>query len=107
MNRSLAQRLTCKRGGEKTHMNNTSININTATYVGIDAHPTEHTAVAMNRFEDNKGKLRFPNTLPGIQEFLSWLPTIEKHPENTVIGIEGRGYPLKAGHCYTTMVSGL
>ena len=72
-------------------MNNISINVNTATFVGIDAHPTEHTAVAMNRFEDSKGKLRFPNTLAGIAEFLSWLPTIEKQPQNTVIGIEGRG----------------
>jgi hypothetical protein len=58
-------------------MNNKTINVNTATYVGIDAHPTEHTAVVINRFEDEKGKLRFANTLPGIQEFLAWLPTIE------------------------------
>jgi transposase len=72
-------------------MNNTSINVNTATYVGIDAHPTEHTALAMNRFEEEKGKLRFSNTLSGITEFLSWLQTVEKHPENTIIGIEGRG----------------
>jgi transposase len=72
-------------------MNNIAININTATYVGIDAHPTEHTAVAINRFEEEKGKLRFANTLPGIAEFLSWLPTIEKQPQNVAIGIEGRG----------------
>src|SRR5437764_12100879 len=72
-------------------MNTIPINVNTATYVGIDAHPTEHTAVVINRFEEEKGILRFPNTLSGIQEFLSWLPTIEKQPENVVIGIEGRG----------------
>jgi transposase len=72
-------------------MNNIAINVNTATYVGIDAHPTEHTAIAINRFEEEKGKLRFSNTLPGITKFLSWLLTVEKQPENTVIGIEGRG----------------
>jgi transposase len=65
--------------------------MNNLTYVGIDAYPSEHTAVAINRFEEEKGRLRFPNTLPGIQEFLSWLQTVERQPENTVIGIEGRG----------------
>ena len=33
------------------------IDLNNATYVGIDAHPTEHTAVAVNRFEEEKGML--------------------------------------------------
>ena len=72
-------------------MNSIPIEVNTATYVGIDAHPTEHTAVAISRFEEEKGTLRFSNTLSGIAEFLSWLPTVEKQADNTVIGIEGRG----------------
>jgi transposase len=68
-----------------------SINLNTATYVGIDCHPTEHTALAMNRFEDEKGILRFENSQDGISQFLSWLPTIDKHHENIIIGVEGGG----------------
>ena len=65
--------------------------MHTATYVGIDAHPTEHTALAINRFEEQKGQLRFPNSLEGIKQFLSWLKTVEKQPAQTIIGIEGRG----------------
>jgi transposase len=72
-------------------MQNQTINLNTATYVGIDAHPTEHTALAINRFEEKKGQLRFPNSVEGIQQFLSWLKTVEKQPRQTIIGIEGRG----------------
>jgi hypothetical protein len=75
----------------KREMQNQTIHLNTATYVGIDAHPTEHTALAINRFEEKKGQLRFPNTLDGISQFLSWLKTIEKQPAQTIIGIEGRG----------------
>jgi hypothetical protein len=55
-----------------------NINLNTATFVGIDCHPTEHTALAMNRFEDEKGILRFQNSQEGISQFLSWLPTMGK-----------------------------
>ena len=44
------------------------INLNTAIFVGIDSHPTEHTAVAINRFEEEKGVLRFENTKKGISE---------------------------------------
>lgn len=62
---------------------------NLATYIGIDAHPSEHTALAMNRFEDMKGQLRFENTKAGIAEFLHWLPTIDKQTGNIVVGIEG------------------
>jgi transposase len=68
-----------------------SINPNRATYVGIDCHPTEHTALAMNRFEDEKGILRFENTKQGIKQFLSWLPKIDKEDENIIIGVEGGG----------------
>jgi len=63
--------------------------LNTATYIGIDAHPSEHTALAMNRFEEEKGQLRFENTLDGIRQFLSWLPSIELHQDNIIIGVEG------------------
>ena len=44
-----------------------------ATYVGIDAHPTTHTAVVINRFEEEKGILTFENTKEGIAHFLAWL----------------------------------
>lgn len=76
-------------GGEK--MKNSTINFNTATYVGIDAHPTTHTALAINRFEEEKGILTFDNTKEGIRQFLSWLPTMEKNQDNSIIGIEGGG----------------
>jgi hypothetical protein len=72
-------------------MQNQTINMNTAAYVGIDAHPTEHTALAINRFEEEKGTLRFANTIAGITEFFSWLKTVAKQPAQTIIGIEGRG----------------
>jgi transposase len=68
-----------------------NINLNTATFVGIDCHPTEHTALAMNRFEDEKGILRFENSRDGISQFLSWLQTIDNHNENIIIGVEGGG----------------
>lgn len=67
----------------------TEVNLNLATYVGIDAHPSEHTALAINRFEEEKGQLRFENTKAGIAEFLHWLPTIDDKTGNVVVGIEG------------------
>lgn len=66
-------------------------NFNTATFIGIDAHPTTHTALAMSRFEEEKGMLTFDNTKEGIMQFLSWLPTIDKNQDNNIIGIEGGG----------------
>lgn len=74
-------------GGEKMN----KLNVNTATFVGIDAHPTTYTALAMNRFEEEKGILTFDNTKEGIMRFLSWLPTIDKNQNNSIIGIEGGG----------------
>jgi len=68
-----------------------NINLNTATYVGIDCHPTEHTALAMNRFEDEKGILRFENTGDGITQFLSWLISMDRYEENIILGVEGGG----------------
>jgi transposase len=66
-----------------------NLNLNTATFVGIDAHPTEHTALAMNRFEEEKGILRFENTRDGIRQFVAWLPTIETKADQMIFGIEG------------------
>jgi transposase len=65
--------------------------LNHRTYVGVDAHPTEHTAVAVNRFEEEKGKLNFENSRNGIKQFLSWLQHVDGVSENVVIGVEGRG----------------
>lgn len=76
-------------GGET--MENSIINFNTATYVGIDAHPTTHTALAINRFEEEKGILTFDNTKEGIRQFLSWLPIIDSKQDNIFVGIEGGG----------------
>lgn len=76
-------------GGEK--MKNSTINFNTATYVGIDAHPTTHTALAINRFEEEKGILTFDNTKEGIRQFLSWLPIVDSKQDNILVGIEGGG----------------
>lgn len=64
-------------------------NLNDVTFVGIDAHPSEHTALAINRFEDEKGSLRFENTREGIARFLSWLPTIDIKSDNVIVGVEG------------------
>jgi transposase len=57
----------------------------------IDAHPSEHTALAINRFEEEKGMLRFENTTEGIATFLHWLPTLEAIADKLVIGVEGSG----------------
>jgi len=70
---------------------NQSNNFNTATFIGIDAHPTTHTALAINRFEEEKGMLTFDNTNEGIKQFLSWLSTIETARENIIVGLEGGG----------------
>ena len=75
-------------GGEKMKQNN---NFNTATFVGIDAHPTTHTALAINRFEEEKGMFTFDNTKEGISRFLSWLPIIDSRQDNIFVGIEGGG----------------
>lgn len=72
-------------------MKNSLIDINTATFIGIDAHPTTHTALAINRFEEEKGILTFENTKEGIIQFLSWLPAIENNHDNIIVGIEGGG----------------
>ena len=63
--------------------------LNSATFVGKDAHPSEHTALAINRFEEEKGKLRFENTKAGITAFLSWLPTVYAKKDTVIVGIEG------------------
>ena len=60
-------------------------------YVGIDAHPSEHTAVAINRFEDEYGTLRFDNSREGIYQFTSWLSDITKDSGNVIVGVEGGG----------------
>lgn len=65
------------------------INLNTATFVGIDSHPSEHTALAINRFEEEKGMLRFDNTQEGIRECLAWLAHLTPENAQIIIGIEG------------------
>ncbi len=67
----------------------TSEQLTTMTFVGIDAHPTEHTALAMNRFEEEKSHLRFDNTKEGIVEFKQWLTGVEQQAQKVIIGIEG------------------
>jgi transposase len=70
-------------------MNQRPYNLNTATFVGIDSHPTEHTAVAINRFEEEKGRLRFENTKKGIQACLAWLALLTPEKTQLIVGIEG------------------
>ena len=65
------------------------INLNTAIFVGIDSHPSERTAVAINRFEEEKGILRFENTKEGIQECIAWLAALATDKKQILIGIEG------------------
>ena len=63
--------------------------LSTAIFIGIDAHPDSHTAIAMNRFKEVQGHVSFPNTLPGISRFMQWLKEVERQREQTIIGIEG------------------
>jgi transposase len=70
-------------------MENTQLDLNRAIFVGIDSHPTEHTAVAITRFEDVKGMLQFANTQQGIQECLTWLASLTTKQTPVAIGIEG------------------
>lgn len=70
-------------------MEQQALDLSKATFIGIDAHPTEHTALAINRFEEEKGQLRFENILHGIQKFIAWLPTINPEAKNIIVGIEG------------------
>ena len=63
--------------------------LNVATFVGIDAHPSEHTALAISRFEEEKGRLRFENNKAGITTFLSWLGTVALQKDTVIVGIEG------------------
>lgn len=72
-------------------MNERHSDLNNALFIGIDAHPTTHTALAMNRFEEQKGLLTFENSKEGINQFLHWLPSIEKQVNNVFVGIEGGG----------------
>src|SRR5579862_1015796 len=67
------------------------LDINRATFIGIDAHPTTHTALAINRFEEEKGMITFDNSKERIATFLSWIPTIDSNQDNSIIGIEGGG----------------
>lgn len=75
-------------------MNN--LDLNKALFVGIDAHPSEHTALIINRFEDQKGVLRFENTKMGISTFLCWLNNLLTEKDNVVFGVEGGGSTRKA-----------
>ncbi len=68
-----------------------TVDVNNTTYLGIDAHPTTHTALAINRFEEEKGILTFDNTKEGIYQFLCWLETIESNQNKIIVGIEGGG----------------
>src|SRR5258708_1589927 len=68
-----------------------TLDVNIATYFGIDCHPTTHTVLAINRFEEEKGMLTFDNSQDGITHFLSWLPTIQAESEKVIIGLEGGG----------------
>ena len=76
-------------GGKEGEISMESTNLNRATFIGIDAHTMEHTALAINRFEEEKGRLQFDNTHEGIAQFLSWIPTVEKNNDSVLVGIEG------------------
>ena len=65
--------------------------LNKATFVGIDAHTREHTALAITRFEEEKGNLAFENSEDGIAKFLCWLKRIDS-TGNIVVGVEGGGW---------------
>lgn len=63
--------------------------LNTAIFVGIDAHPDSHTALAINRFKEEQAHLTFDNTRPGITQFRNWLSELTEKSKTVIIGIEG------------------
>jgi hypothetical protein len=65
--------------------------LNSATFVGIDAHPDSHTAMAINRFQEQKGHLTFPNSKEGIKTFSTWLGKLETNTTQVIIGVEDGG----------------
>src|SRR5690349_21725063 len=67
----------------------TTNQLNTATFIGIDAHPDSHTALAVNRFKEHQGHLTFANTIAGITKFQEWLNAWKAQKETIAIGIEG------------------
>jgi len=77
-------------------MDNQNLDLNLATFVGVDAHREEHTALAINRFEEERGKLVFGNSPEGIKQFLSWLSGMEAPGASLVIGLEGGGDTKRA-----------
>lgn len=85
-----------KKRGENIMEINKINNLNTFTFVGIDSHREEHTACAINRFEEEKGFFNFINTQEGIDQFLHWLITLNTSCKTTAIGIEGGGTLRKA-----------
>lgn len=66
-------------------------NLQLATFIGIDAHVGSHTAMALNRFEEEQGRLQFENSREGIEQFLSWIPTVAKTDDPILFGVEGGG----------------
>lgn len=66
-----------------------TIDRNNALYIGIDIHRYEHTAVAANRFEEEKGSLSFANTPIGVKQCIDWLDSIADPHLARIIGVEG------------------
>lgn len=76
-----------------------NFNLNQALFVGIDSHPSEHTALMIDRFEEEQGRYQFENTKEGIFKFLCWLKTasmVKEDKEDIIVGIEGGGSTRKA-----------
>lgn len=68
-----------------------TINLNNVLYIGIDAHPSNHAALAINRFEEEQGHFEFENSHEEIEKFIAWLGTFKKRRQYIFIGIEGGG----------------
>lgn len=83
-------------------MDKVNLDLNTAVYIGIDAHTQEHTAVALNRFEEEKDEIRFDNSQTGIDLFMKWVKKLNSSFDNTLIGIEGTG---NTGHLLTSIIT--
>lgn len=68
--------------------------LNTSLFVGIDIHSLEHTALAINRFEEEIGSISFTNSRKGISQFFSWLTKTQNRNStftDAIIGVEGSG----------------
>lgn len=68
---------------KKKHMNNTPTQ--DSIFVGVDVHKYSHSAVALNLFGQEKGKLEFTNST--LSEYTKWLYSLG-NKNDIIVGLE-------------------